>query len=472
MAETAFTLLTPANNSGVLGLARATFDGATLRVDVVASGLTPGQTHPFHLHGFLDDRPERPAIFADDADGDGFVETAEGESNAYGPVIAGLTASGDAAFGLEVSPDFPVAAADGTLRFTQTYALDPAVADDAQILERLTARFEGRFLQFHGLDVPPGAGAGTPGEVNGTGGYIPGLPVAAGPLFGADAAGIEAGTAEWLAADSATFLDRGAAALSLLAPYSLNYEGTGPVAQERPGAATPPTDTYAALLAPSNGSGALGAALVTLNRDETSVTVEMFMTGLTPGEEHASHIHGFPSDVPSLLPNFRLDLDRDGFVEDGEGSAVVGPVIFGLTRDGSITNAPSTADFPVADDAGNFSLRQTYDFDTPDPVERTLFGELEDRLTGREVQVHGLFVPATEGEGTAFEVNGEAGYKPNLPVANGILLPVTDAELAEDLLAFGRSLERLLTGEPAPADGGEAAEHEPANHEGTEHWFL
>jgi hypothetical protein len=36
-----------------------------------------------------------------------------------------------------------VAAADGTLRFTQTYALDPAVADDARILERLTARFEG-----------------------------------------------------------------------------------------------------------------------------------------------------------------------------------------------------------------------------------------------------------------------------------------------------------------------------------------
>jgi hypothetical protein len=50
-------------------------------------------------------------------------------------VIAGLTASGDAQFGLEVSPDFPVAAADGTLRFSQTYALDPVVADDARILE-------------------------------------------------------------------------------------------------------------------------------------------------------------------------------------------------------------------------------------------------------------------------------------------------------------------------------------------------
>ena len=105
MTETAFTLLTPGNNSGVLGLARATLDGATLTVDVVASGLTPGQVHPFHLHGFLDDRPERLAVAADDADGDGFVETPEGEANAYGPVIAGLTASGDALDKALHSPD-------------------------------------------------------------------------------------------------------------------------------------------------------------------------------------------------------------------------------------------------------------------------------------------------------------------------------------------------------------------------------
>jgi hypothetical protein len=77
-AETASTLLTPGNNPGALGLTRAMLDGAAPKVDAVASGLTPGQVHPFHLHGpSLDDRPERPAIAADDADGDGFVGTAE-----------------------------------------------------------------------------------------------------------------------------------------------------------------------------------------------------------------------------------------------------------------------------------------------------------------------------------------------------------------------------------------------------------
>ncbi|MBD0272490.1 MAG: hypothetical protein ICV73_11240 [Acetobacteraceae bacterium] len=472
MAETAFTLLTPGNNSGVLGLARATLDGTTLKVDVAASGLTPGQVHPFHLHGFLDDRPERPAIFADDADGDGFVETAEGEANAYGPVIAGLTRSGDAVFGLESSPDFPVAAADGTLRFTQTYALDPAVADDAQILDRLTARFEGRFLEFHGLDLPGGAGVGTPGEVNGAAAYNQQVPVAQGPLFGADALGVEARTADWLAADSTEFLDRGAAALSLLAPYALNPQGTGPVAPEPPGAATPPTDTYAALLAPSTGSGALGLSLVTLDRDASSVTVELVMTGLTPGLEHASHIHGFPDDRPSLLPNYRLDADKDGFVEDKEGEPVVAPVVLALTEDGTISNAPTGLDFPNADASGAFRLSRTYDFDESDPAEAAIFKELTDRLTGREVQVHGLFVPATEGEGTPGEVNGTAGYKAVLPVANGILLPVTDAEAAQDFAALGLTLEDVAMNPPSPLDWAAVGAQAQANYEATGQWFV
>ena len=68
------------------------------------------------------------------------------------------------------------------------------------------------------------------------------------------------------------------------------------------------------------------------------------------------------------------------------------------------------------------------------------------------MQVHGLFVPATEGEGTPGEVNGTAGYKAVLPVANGILLPVTDAEAAQDFAALGETLENGA-GEPALAVG-------------------
>jgi hypothetical protein len=445
MADTAVTLLTPGNNSGVLGLARATLDGTTLTMDLVAANLTPGQVHPLHIHGFLDDRAERLAVAADDTDGDGFVETPEGEASAYGPVIAGLTASGDAQFGLELSTEFPTAAADGTLRLSQTYTLDPTA--DAEILERLNARFAGRVLEFHGIDLAAGAGAGTPNEADGAGGYNPQLPVAQGPLLVPDAAtlaAIDPRTAGWLAADSATFLDRGAAALSLLAPYTLNQAGTGPVAPEPQGAATPATSTFAALLAPSNGSGALGLSLVQIDQANSSVTVNLWMTGLEPGQEHASHIHGFADDRPSLLPNLRLDADLDGFVEDSEGEPVVGPTILALTEDGTVSNATLGVDFPDADANGRIRLTQTYDFDTVDPTQAAIFAELTQRLAGREVQVHGLTLPATEGEGTPGEVDGTAGYKAGLPVANGILLPVTDAAAAQDLVALGNSLEALL----------------------------
>jgi hypothetical protein len=125
------------------------------------------------------------------------------------------------------------------------------------------------------------------------------VPVAQGPLLGADAAGRRGPDGGLARADSTEFLDRGAAALSLLAPYTLNPQGTGPVAPEPPGAASPPTDTYAALLAPSNGSGALGLSLVTLDRARASVTVELVDDRADAVLEHASHIHGFADDRPS-----------------------------------------------------------------------------------------------------------------------------------------------------------------------------
>src|SRR3954447_23939659 len=56
-SNTFVTLLLPENNSGAAGVARVTLDGNTLTVDVVASGLTPGEPHPMHIHGFLDGEP-------------------------------------------------------------------------------------------------------------------------------------------------------------------------------------------------------------------------------------------------------------------------------------------------------------------------------------------------------------------------------------------------------------------------------
>ena len=425
MAATALALLTPGNNSGVSGFGTVTLDGTTLTIDVAATGLTPNAVHSLHVHGFLDDRPERLAVAADDVDGDGFVETPEGEGAAYGPVIAALTASGEAQQGLEVSPDFPSADAAGRIRFTQTYQLDTAEADDAGILARLSARLDGRVLEFHGLDLPAGAGAGTPNEVNGAAGYNPQGPVAQGQLIVLpELQGQLAGVTPDLLVDFA------ATAFAQLQPYSLNPRGTGRAAPEpAPRLDAPAAGTFFSLLQPSNGSGVLGYAVATFDEAAGTVRVDLEATGLTPGVEHASHIHGFPDDRPSLLPNYRLDRDLDGFVEDPEGEPVVAPVLLALTEDGTISNAPVGLNFPQADAAGRISLSQTYQFNTQDPAQLSILQELRDRFTGREVQLHGLEVPATEGENTGGEVNGTAGYKASLPVANGILLPLDSTGL-------------------------------------------
>ncbi|MFC7478539.1 hypothetical protein ACFQS7_29745 [Dankookia sp. GCM10030260] len=450
MANTFFSLLTPANNSGVLGLSRVSLDGDTLSVDVAASGLTPGQIHPLHLHGFLTDAPERLAVASDDADGDGFVETTEGEATAYGQVLAGLPASGKAGFGLEASPDFPVADALGNLAFSQNYVLDPANPNDAQILERVQARLDGRVVEFHGLDLPGGGGAGTSGEVNGAAGYNPQVPVSQGQLYAVPdllAPAQDQGPGlDWFGSDPAAFLAKSTALLASLAPYTLNPAGTGPTAPEPPGAATAETDTYAALLQPSNGSGVLGLAAVQIDEANATVTVELWATGLTPGQAHASHIHGFADDRPSLLPNYRLDADRDGFVEDPEGEPVVGPVLLALTDDGSISNAVLPNPVTTADAAGNLRISEYYRFDRADPAQAAIFQELQDRVAGRELQIHGLFVPATEGEGTPGEVNGTAAYKADLPVANGILLPLGEALAPFDLANAGTVAATFLAG--------------------------
>jgi hypothetical protein len=153
---------------------------------------------------------------------------------------------------------------------------------------------------------------------------------------------------------------------------------------------------------------------------------------------------------------------------------VVGPTILALTTDGSVTSAKVGVPFPVADATGTLVLRQTYDFDETDPAEAAIFAELTDRMTGREVQLHGLPLPATEGEGTPGEVDGTAGYKEVLPVANGILLPVEEVLASQDLAALGASLEAVLepSGEPLPIDWDAVAAQVTANFEATGQWWY
>lgn len=169
--------LTSLNGSGVTGAAELLLDGDSLTVSIQATGLEPGQPHPQHIHGRFD-AAGNPVdsitpTAANDSDGDGFIELAEGIP-AYGPVIISLTSPPGGAL-----TDFPTAP-DGMISFTQTYDLNNPETFNTGFSKEDLFPLDFRELILHGMSVAAGIGAGTPGEVNGTGGYKAVLPVASG----------------------------------------------------------------------------------------------------------------------------------------------------------------------------------------------------------------------------------------------------------------------------------------------------
>lgn len=162
------------NVSGVEGSAVLAVRGNELTTFITASGLTPGQTHPQHIHGFVDDQTvaRTPTIAFDDprlgGDGDGLVELLEGQET-YGPIILPL----------EPFPTTP----DGSIFFATTYNFPTTTSDGSIVSLADLQPFEIREIVLHGKIVPDGVGQGTGGEVDGgINGYLPVLPVASGEL--------------------------------------------------------------------------------------------------------------------------------------------------------------------------------------------------------------------------------------------------------------------------------------------------
>lgn len=170
--------LTPLSGSGVTGLATLSLDGDMLTVSITASGLTPDQTHIQHIHGRFDAAGNPIDSFtptlAQDTDGDGFIELAEGLPS-YGPIILNL----DQPSG---SGNFPTAPG-GVINFTNTYNLlnSPSFAQGFGRNDLFPLDL--REIVLHGrlLDSSTGLGFG-PGEANGTPGYKVALPVASGEI--------------------------------------------------------------------------------------------------------------------------------------------------------------------------------------------------------------------------------------------------------------------------------------------------
>ena len=193
--ETFAAVIETLNGSGVTGVAHVTRDGDELTVTINATGLAPDQPHAQHIHGRFEGNPAteprearnsvRPTL-ADDTDGDGFIEVVEGAA-AYGPIILPITSPPIDDNAMPLSQSSPTAP-NGTIRFTQVYDL----SKEQQFFDPLNGTdFDGedvlplplREIVLHGGFVAAGVGAGTTGEVNGSGGYLPTLPVATGEIF-------------------------------------------------------------------------------------------------------------------------------------------------------------------------------------------------------------------------------------------------------------------------------------------------
>ena len=166
------------NNSGASGtvLIDLSDDKKTLTVTTNATGLEPNQNHVQHIHGLFSSAGEiadsMTPTLAQDTDGDGFVELAEG-GPVYGPIVLPLET---------------INTPDGNASITTVFDLtDPSIFGSSRTTgEPFTAAdlmpLTFREIVIHGKTVAPGIGAGTPGEVDGTGGYLAVLPVAAGEI--------------------------------------------------------------------------------------------------------------------------------------------------------------------------------------------------------------------------------------------------------------------------------------------------
>lgn len=155
--------LRPLNGSGASGMAtlRLSADERTLTVMIEARGLEPGGAHISHIHGLSENGEAVNSscpTSAQDTDGDGFVELLEGLAT-YGPILVDFS---------DVDPD-----ADGVVRLRKTIQLSG---------NEMALPLNLRHIVIHGKTVPPGPGEGTPGEVNGTNGYLTVLPVLCGEI--------------------------------------------------------------------------------------------------------------------------------------------------------------------------------------------------------------------------------------------------------------------------------------------------
>jgi hypothetical protein len=183
--------LSPQNGSGVSGSGTMVLDGTTLTVSMNASGLTPGQLHPSHMHGLIGAAAPSTTLPPPSADtnADGFIEVPEA-APFTGPPLFDLPPSG--------TPHGYSTAPGGVVSFTQTYDLantafwnPEGVAPSLTLADVLgttggnTIPLVDRIVEVHGLANVPASAAALNGTAAapGTLVYDPEMPVAAGRIM-------------------------------------------------------------------------------------------------------------------------------------------------------------------------------------------------------------------------------------------------------------------------------------------------
>jgi hypothetical protein len=156
--EANLTALPNTRGSGKAVL-RLSANGKNLNVRITATGLDAGGPHLSHVHGLPNGADSTCPTSAQDSDGDGFVELAEGAVT-YGPIVLDF---------MNIDPD-----QDGNIDFQTNVQLSGAATGALPL--------PNRHIVIHGMRVGA-VGAGTPGEVNGTAEYKVLLPVLCGEIM-------------------------------------------------------------------------------------------------------------------------------------------------------------------------------------------------------------------------------------------------------------------------------------------------
>jgi hypothetical protein len=231
---------------------------------------------------------------------------------------------------------------------------------------------------------------------------------------------------------------------------------------------------YSTDLTALNNSGVDGRAVLLIDQDTRTLTVDIKASGLEQGPMHIQHIHGFADDTDAKSPTIAQDSDGDGFVELAEGLATYGPIQLNLTLNPENSAHDHGTDghdhtdqamFPTVGADGKLSYHEVFTFAVDDPNASAIFDGITP-LEAKEIVIHGLTTNANQGAGTTGEVDGTDGYKLVLPVASGELNGVAPA--ADVLAAVGD----LGLNPNDVVDWNAIAAHVTENFEATGHWYL